>query len=380
MPGTELQITAFDYLRGHQAMEQEIADAVLRVMRSGQLILGDEGQQFEREFCEFVGAEHGVGVGSGTDALILALLSLEIGPGDEVVTAANTAVPTAAAIRAVGAIPRFADIDPNTLLMDPDSTAAAINSKTRCLLPVHLHGIPADILQFRQLADQYGLSIVEDCAHAHGTRLRGQHVGTMGDIGCFSFYPTKNLGAYGDAGMCVTQNPALATRLRSLRMYGFDSDRIAQSDGRNCRLDELQAAILRVKLRSLPAAVRARQKIANQYYAGLACAAVEGSLRLPTTTPDSEHSFHQFVIRTDHRALLIDSLKTHRIGYGIHYDTPLHQMPAFRPYHEGFAPLPESDRAAARILSLPMYPELLPAETERVLEVVRAALARDGTP
>lgn len=379
MPGSELQITAFDYLRGHHAIEQEISDAVLRVMRSGHLILGDEGHQFEREFSEFVGAEHAVGVGSGTDALILALLALEIGPGDEVITAANTAVPTASAIRAVGAIPRFADIDPNTLLIDSDSAAAAITPKTRCLLPVHLHGLPVDMTPFLALADQHGLAVVEDCAHAHGTRFRDQHVGTSGNIGCFSFYPTKNLGAYGDAGMCVTHSPELAAKLRSLRMYGFDEHRIAQSDGRNCRLDELQAAILRVKLRSLPAAVCARQKIAEQYCAGLAGAASEGVLRLPATIPDAVHSFHQFVIRTDRREQLIEAMRACQIGYGIHYDTPLHHMPAFRPFHAGFPSLFQSEHAAARILSLPMYPELLPVEAERVIGVVRGALSMIGS-
>jgi dTDP-3-amino-2,3,6-trideoxy-4-keto-D-glucose/dTDP-3-amino-3,4,6-trideoxy-alpha-D-glucose/dTDP-2,6-dideoxy-D-kanosamine transaminase len=256
-------------------------------------------------------------------------------------------------------------------VMSPEHIAAAITPRTRCLLPVHLYGRPAEMSALLKIARRHDLRVIEDCAHAIGASLNGRHVGTFGDVGCFSFYPTKNLGAFGDGGMCVTKSPRLAERIRSLRTYGFDAHRIAQTDGRNSRLDELQAAILRVKLTHLPAALAARQRIAGHYRQGLA----ETACRLPATNDSAVHAYHQFVIRCPNRNRVIAVCETRGIGYGIHYETPLHHMPAFRRAHEGRPPLPVTESAAGEILSLPIYPELHVDEIAQVIAAVRIGLS-----
>jgi dTDP-4-amino-4,6-dideoxygalactose transaminase len=365
-------VKAFDYLRAYERLAPQIHDAIARVLRSGQLILGPEVAAFEREFAAFIGAEHAVGVASGTDALALALLAVGVGRDDEVITVANTAVPTAAAIRSVGAIPRFVDVDPDTLLMSPRYVAEAITPRTRCLLPVHLHGLAADMPELLAIARRHDLKVIEDCAHAHGATWNGRPVGTFGDVGCFSFYPTKNLGAVGDGGLCVTSQRRLAERLRSLRMYGFDEQRIATADGLNSRLDELQAAVLRVKLPHLAESVAARRAIAAEYHAGL-----KAVCRLPASPTGCAHAWHQYVIRTTRRAALCQTLDEHGIGYGIHYATPLHVMPAYRRFAQGRPPLPNTEAAAREILSLPMYPELTADEVAAVIAAVRAGLTQE---
>jgi aminotransferase EvaB len=368
-------IKAFDYLRDFDAHQAEYLGAIERVIRSGQLILGPEVKAFEAEFAQFVDARHAVGVASGTDALELALLVAGVSPGDEVITVANSAVPTAAAIREVGAIPRFVEIDSRTLNIDPEAAARAVTPRTRAILPVHMHGTPIDMEPLLQIARNRNLRVIEDCAHAHGARRGGIHVGVTGDVGCFSFYPTKNLGAYGDGGMCVTNDTALAERLRALRMYGFGPGRIAMTDGRNSRLDELQAAVLRVKLRHLPEHLESRRRIADRYARGFAGVDVT----LPPSSRSVESAFHQFVVRTSQRARVTAALDAAEIGWGIHYDTPLHHMPAYREFHAGQPPLPLTDAAAREILSLPIYPELHDNEVDQVIAVVRSAVpARDG--
>ena len=368
-------IKAFDYLRDFDAHRAEYMGAIERVIRSGQLILGPELKTFETEFAEYVGARNAIGVASGTDALELALLVVGVSAGDEVITVANSAVPTAAAIREVGAIPRFVEIDPQTLNIDPEAAARAVTSRTRAILPVHMHGTPIDMEPLLQIARNRNLRIIEDCAHAHGARHRGMHVGVAGDVGCFSFYPTKNLGGYGDGGMCVTNDTGLAERLRALRMYGFGPGRIAMTDGRNSRLDELQAAVLRVKLKHLPAHLDARRRIAARYTRGLNGVEVT----LPPSVQFAESAFHQFVIRTPLRSQVTAALDAANIGWGIHYDTPLHHMPAYREFHAGQPPLPLTDAAAREILSLPIYPELHDNEVDQVIAVVRSVVpARDG--
>jgi dTDP-3-amino-2,3,6-trideoxy-4-keto-D-glucose/dTDP-3-amino-3,4,6-trideoxy-alpha-D-glucose/dTDP-2,6-dideoxy-D-kanosamine transaminase len=363
-------IKAFDYLRYFEAHREELFEAMQRVIRSGQLILGPEVKAFEEEFAQFVGAGHAVGVASGTDALELALLVCGITTGDEVITVANSAVPTAAAIREVGAVPRFVDVDERTLNMDADAVGRAISSRTRAILPVHMHGHPVDMRPLLEVAKSRNLRVIEDCAHAHGASRLGRHVGTDGDVGCFSFYPTKNLGAYGDGGMCVTNRADLADRLRSLRMYGFGPSRIALTDGRNSRLDELQAAILRVKLRHLPEQLALRRALAEQYRNGLQSCPV----MLPPSEPEVLPAVHQFAIRTSRRTDVTQALDAAGIGWGVHYDPPLHHMPAYREFHVGNPPLPVTDRAAGELLSLPVFPELRTDETDQVIEVVRSAL------
>lgn len=367
-------IKAFDYLRGFEKRKEEILAAIDRVLCSGQLILGPELSAFEAEFAAFTGAAEAVGVASGTDALELALLAIGVGYDDEVITVANTAIPTAAAIRSTGAAPRFVDVEPRTLLMSPENVEAAITPRTRCLLPVHLYGQPAPMDALLDVARRHDLRIIEDCAHAHGATLNNRHVGTLGDIGCFSFYPTKNLGAYGDAGICVTNNARLAERLRMLRTYGCNETRVAQSHGRNSRLDEIQAAILRIKLADLPESLIARRNIAEAYHRGF----VESPCQLPPTVDGSVHAYHQFVICCPNRARVTAICDAHGVGYGIHYPIPLHRMPAFRDVLNQDLTLPVTELAAAEVLSLPLYPELRQDEVEDVVSAVRAGLTLEG--
>ena len=360
-------IPAFDYRRELAWYRHEVDAAVARVLDSGSLILGPEVDAFEREFAAYLGTEHAVGVASGTDALILALRALDVGPGDEVVTPANTAVPTASAIRAVGAIPRFADVDPRSLLLTAETLRPAITPRTRAIIPVDLYGAPVDLGEILAVARGREVAVISDCAHAHGARWCGRPVGTMSDIGCFSFYPTKNLGACGDGGLCVTRRADLAARLRTLRNYGYDSQRIARCEGINSRLDELQAAILRVKLRHLDEGNARRRQLAERYRDGLTAT----PFRLQEVGPEQWHVYHQFVIRCPNRAAVIRRLEQHDIGYGIHYDPPLHRMPAFSRFHETSGLLPVVEEAAPRVLSLPIYPGLTFEEADRVLAVLR---------
>lgn len=362
-------IQTFDCRSEYLKCKTEIDVAIQRVLNSGQLILGPEVEAFEAEFAAYVGASAAVGVGSGTDALILALRALEVGAGDEVITVANTAVPTISAIRAVGAIPRFVDVCPETLLIDPDQVSAAIGPCTRCILPVHLYGLPADMSSILGVARQRGIPIVADCAQAHGARIAGRHVGTFADIGCFSFYPTKNLGAFGDGGICTTNNAGLAARIRSLRCFGFEDDRIAHRDGICSRLDELQAAILRVRLRRLDAILETRRRLAAMYSSLL-----QGSRYvLPPDIDDAQHAFHQYVIRSPRRELLTRKLQQAGIGYGIHYPVPIHRMPAYEWLDCRSGELPVTERAATEILSLPLHSGLEDGDIRQVAEVLLAA-------
>jgi aminotransferase EvaB len=361
-------IPAFDPTRDYRQHRDAYLQAVDRVLSSGRLVLGPETEAFEVEFADYVGTACGVGVNSGTDAIVLALMALDIGLGDEVLVPALTAPATAAAVRAVGAVPRFVDVCPHTLNIDPRQVEQTITSRTRCIIPVHLYGCPAPMARLSTIAEKHRLALVEDCAQAHGTLYEGRHVGTFGTVGCFSFYPTKNLGGFGDGGMCVTQDREIADRLRSLRFYGLDAARDAQTDGRNSRLDELQAALLRVKLRSLDLALRRRREIASRYRLGLAGA----DLRLPADV--AGHSYHQFVVRTADRAAAIDTLTRSGIGYGIHYAQPLHLMPAYGPWGHQEGDLPQAEAAAREVLSLPIFPELRNDEADRVCQTLSRRL------
>jgi dTDP-4-amino-4,6-dideoxygalactose transaminase len=292
---------------------------------------------------------------------------LEIGAGDEVITVANAGVPPIAAIRAAGATPRLVDAHPETLLMDPAGLAGAVNPRTRCILPVHLYGQPAEMDPILALASERGLRVVEDCAHAHGATYRGRHVGTFGDIGCFSFYPTKNLGALGDAGICVTDDSDLAERLRRQRMYGFRGNGHSYSEGLNSRLDELQAAILRVKLRHLDAAVEERRGLSQHYREGLQASAY----RHPDPILESRHAYHLFVVETPERPRICAALEAAGVGYGVHYPCPVHRMEAYR-FLAPSGELPVAERACQRVLSLPLYPGLEKQAVEQVIELLRS--------
>jgi dTDP-4-amino-4,6-dideoxygalactose transaminase len=328
-------------------------------------------REFEARFAAYVGASDGVGVNSGTDAIFLALKALEVGPGDEVITVANTAVPTVSAIRATGASPVFVDIEPDTYLMDVRQVEARVTPRTKALLPVHLYGQSVDLDPLIEIAARHGLGLVEDCAQSHGARYKGRTTGAIGQIGAFSFYPTKVLGAYGDGGICVTSSPELAERLRMLRFYGMQTQYYSEIEGYNTRLDEVQAAILLVKLPHLDRWIEERQRLAALYSQELR----DCPLQLPVTRPYSSHSFFLYVVRTPRRDEALAALAREGIEARIHFPTPIHQMRgyAFLPYRSG--DLPESEAAAGEIMSLPMYPGLPPDQVRRVAAVLRAALA-----
>lgn len=351
-------------------LRAEIDRAIREVLDSGWFILGEQLAAFEVEFAAYHRVEHAVGVGSGTEALHLALVALGIGPGDEVITVPTTAAATVCAIQFAGATPVFADIDPRRFTMDPDSAAARITSRTRALLPVHLYGQTAAMGPLKDLARRHGLALIEDCAQAHGARCDGHLAGTFGILACFSFYPTKNLGALGDGGAILTRDAALARKLRMLRNYGERPDaRYHHSiPGYNSRLDELQAAVLRVKLRHLDAWNARRREIAAWYDAHLE----HPALLLPTQAPDAFHVYHLYVPKTPHRDALRQHLASHGVGTQVHYPVPLHLQEAnaylgLKPGH-----CPVAEQVAREVLSLPIYPELTQEQLQQVAVAVNS--------
>ena len=364
-------VPMFDYRAQLRPLRDEMLAAITRVLDSGTLILGPEVERFERAFAASQGGGHGVGVNSGTDALVCAFLALGVQPGDEIVTVPNTAVPTVSAIRAVGAMPVFVDVDPTTALMDLDRLPAAVSARTKVVVPVHLYGNMVDVERLRQVLDGCGsrASIVEDCAQAQGASLRGRLAGTIGDIGAFSFYPTKNLGAYGDGGACLTRDPALAERLRSHRMYGFAGAYYAERDGINSRLDPIQAAILGVKLPHLPAWVERRRALAALY-----------DRSLPPHVPrvvaaaDVAHGYHLYVVRVQDRDRVRDELRARGVTTGVHYPHAIHRMRAYAELPCAAQSLPHSEALAREVLSLPLWPELGEDAVQRVAAAVAAVV------
>ena len=360
-------VLPFDYRRTLTEIEPEVMEAVRRVLHSGRLLLGAETEAFEHELATAVGAGFAVGTGSGTAALQVALTAVGVGPGDEVVTVANTCPPTASAIRLCGATPVFVDVRADNLQMDVGRVAAAMTERTRCVVPVHLWGHAVDV---PALLDVVGdVPVVEDCAQAHGTLLDGRHVGTFGAAGCFSFYPTKNLGAYGDAGAVVTGDEGLARRMRRIRVYGFEGRMWSQELGGNHRIDEIHAAILRVKLPLLDRWVARRREIAAAYRAGVSA----GGLRHPPLQECVVPSFHQYVVRCEDRAATTARLDAAGVRWSVHYRDPLNGMPAFAPPRGRTAPggVPETERAASRILSLPVHEALRDDEVARVVAALK---------
>jgi dTDP-4-amino-4,6-dideoxygalactose transaminase len=345
-----------------KAREHELIDAMRRVIASGRYILGRETEAFEHEVAEFTGVDYCIGVGTGTDALTLALMGLGVAHGDEVLTVSHTAVATVAAIERAGAVPVFVDVEPQRRTMDPVALEAAIGPRCRALVVVHLYGQPADMTAIVKVAKQHGLAIVEDCAQAHGATLGGLHVGGLGDIGTFSFYPTKNLGAVGDGGAVVTNDREVAERVRRLRQYGWDDERRATMPGMCSRLDELHAAMLRVMLVTLWDDVRKRQAIARRYDATLAGTRIV----TPSRVRDTEHAYHLYVVEHDRRDDLADELRSLGVATGIHYPRPVHREPAYENRIRGCDRLPQTERLANIVLSLPMYPEMTEEQIEHV--------------
>ena len=350
------------------AHKQEIDDAVNRVLESGWYILGDEVRAFEEEFAAYLGVSHSVGVGNGTEALHLALVACGIGHGDEVVTVSHTAVATVAAIELAGAKPVFVDIDPVTYAMDPELLEKVITSKTKAVLPVHLYGHPAPMEDILAITREYGLCVIEDCAQAHGATYRGKRVGSFGDMACFSFYPTKNLGALGDGGAVVTSDPELAEKARLLREYGWAERYVSHIPGWNSRLDEVQAAILRVKLKHLDFDNSNRIKLAKLYSAGL----FETDIALPMVQKGAVHVYHLYVIRVKERGSLQAYLRSKDIGAAVHYPVPVHLQPA---YEKIAVSLPHTEIAAREVLSLPMYPELTESQVQFVIDSIKEHLS-----
>jgi dTDP-4-amino-4,6-dideoxygalactose transaminase len=351
----------------YQAMRAEIDAAMQRVLDGHVYIMGKEVERFETGFAGYTGAAHAIAVANGTDALHLALRALGIGTGHEVIVPAHTAVPTAAAIEMSGAAPKFVDITADRYGLDPALVERAISSATRAIMPVHLYGHPADMGPLIEIARRRGLKLIEDCAQAHGARWQGRRVGTLGDVGCFSLYPTKNLGAIGDGGIVTTGDAGTAQKLRQLRQYGWRTGQISEIPGFNSRLDELQAAILNVKLAHLEETNARRRAIAERYLEAFG----NLPLGLPHAAQDCEAVYHLFVVRSAERDRLKAHLQERGVVAGIHYAVPCHHHPAYRGRF-GDVRLPITERVVGEILSLPMYPELTGDQVDRVIEAVRS--------
>jgi dTDP-4-amino-4,6-dideoxygalactose transaminase len=366
-------IPQIDLARQHAALRDELLAAAGRVLAGSQFILGPEVRALEAELAAASGARHGIGVNSGTDALLLALRAVGVGPGDEVITPAFSFVASASTAAMIGAVPVFADIDPETLNIDPARLEAAITPRTRAVVPVHLYGQPAAMDAIEGIARRRGVAVVADAAQAVGAAYGGRPVAAWGDASCLSFYPTKNLGACGDGGMVLTSRDDIAERVRLLRDHGAPRKYMHLELGYSSRLDELQAALLRVKLRHLPAWTEARRRLAERYADGLRGL----GLALPEERPPARHVYHQYVVRTPKRAALAAALGDLGVGTSIHYPTTLPSQPLFS-RADAERDFPHAAGAAAEVLGLPCFPELTDREVDTVVDSVRQALARIG--
>lgn len=356
-----------DLSRETAELRQEIDAAMKRVLDRGYFIMGPECQAFEQAYSSYLGGSDVIGVANGTEAIQIALMALEIGPGDEVICPALTAAPTALAVLAVGATPVFADIDPLTLTLDPICLEACLTERTRAILPVHLYGLPADMSPILAFAEAHGLHVIEDCAQAHGAAINSQKVGTFGSIACFSFYPTKNLGALGDGGAVATRDPDLAVRVRQIRDLGQSGRYRHVRFGLNSRLDELQAAVLRVKLKHLEKHNRARQQRAGWYTEALASAA---DLIVPWSPVGYSHVYHLYVVRYPRRDDLRRYLEACGIRADVHYPRILPHQPVFAEGRVSLEGTPVAESAAGAIVSLPMFPYLARDEVEAISQAI----------
>lgn len=339
-----------------------------RVLRRGQFVLSEETRLFEEEYADYIGAGEAIGVANGTDAIEIALRSLNLDAGDQVITASHTAVATVAAVESAGLNPVLVDIERDYFTIDPERVEQAVTSRTRVVLAVHLYGQPANMAQLRSMCDRLDLHLIEDVSQAHGSIHGDSRVGSIGVIGCFSLYPTKNLGALGDAGIIVTSNQELASRMRALRQYGWDLKRQSLLPGRNSRLDELQSAFLRQRLRHLDSDNTKRRELASYYSLKLK----HLPLDLPKIRENSEHVFHQFVIRLAERDKLRSYLATKGIVTGIHYPTPVHLQPAYAGRLATSTSMAETESACQEILSLPIGPEMRPRNAKQVVREIEA--------
>jgi len=342
--------------------ECELMDAIKNVCHNGTYIMGDETAAFEKEFADFVGSNYAISVSSGTAALFLSLKVLGIGVGDEVITVSHTATATASAIEASGAKVVFVDVEPEFMTISPDHLSRKITKNTKAIIAVHIYGNACDMTALTKFCDTHNLFLIEDCAQATGTKYCGKHVGTLGTVGCFSFFPTKNLGALGDGGMVTTNDKEIYQQLILLRQYGWDSNRVSQRSGYNCRLDEIQAAILRVKLRKIDKEIKKRNEIAQFYIKRLK----DTKLELPLPRPHCNHAYHLFVIRSESRDNLCRNLLSNGVETLIHYKVPVHQQRHFCTSTR----LKVTEEISKKILSIPLYPELTLHETNKISELL----------
>lgn len=370
--GVKDRIPILDLVPEVEFLWDDLMAAITRVLRSGQFILGPEVETFEREVAEYLGAKHAIGLNSGTDALVIGLRALGVGPGDEVITTPFTFFATAEAISLVGATPVFVDIDPRTFNINPELIPPAITPRTKAILPVHLYGRPAEMDSILAIAEEYGLKVLEDCAQAFGATYRGQKVGTLGHAGAFSFFPSKNLGAYGDGGLLVTNDDGVAALARMLRAHGSRKKYFNEAIGYNSRLDALQAAILRVKLPYVDEWNRARRNVALRY--NVLLADIPG-LVLPEVSEG--HVFHQYTVRVvgGRRDLVKNRLGDAGVETMVYYPVPIHRLPVYR---EADSRFPEAEKAAHSVLSLPIWPQILPETQGTVVEALRVALSEAG--
>ncbi|MFA5553345.1 MAG: DegT/DnrJ/EryC1/StrS family aminotransferase [Phycisphaerae bacterium] len=344
----------------------EIKTAIDNVLNCGNFILGEQLNAFEDDFAKYLGVEHAVGVNSGSDALFLAINALGIGSGDEVITTSHTFISTVDAITRNGAVPILVDIEPQTLCLDVEKIESSITSKTKAILPVHLYGHPVDMQPLLELAKKYNLYIIEDASQAHGALYKGSKVGGIGHLGCFSFYPVKNLGAYGDAGAIVTNNESMADKLRMLRNYGRSEKYSHDFVGINSRLDELQASILKVKLKYLDRWIEKRRAAAHIYQSELS----GFPITLPKEKNYAHHAYHLYVIRSKEREKIIQHLTKHKIPVLVHYPIPVHKQKAYSAALYNFS-LPETEKVCSEVLSLPMHAYLTDEETRNVTACIK---------
>jgi dTDP-4-amino-4,6-dideoxygalactose transaminase len=367
-------IPVSDPKRGMTVLKEEIMSAISQVVDSGWYILGGEVSAFEEQFAKYIGVKHAVSVASGTDALTLSLMALEIGPGDGVITVPNSAFPTAAAISRAGGRPLFVDVDKDSRTMDPQLLEKFLKSdgiekeKVKGIIPVHLYGQPADmdaIKAIAEMAQREGLFIIEDCAQAHGALYKGEKVGTLGDIAAFSFYPTKNLPALGDAGIVVTGNDDLAEKVKALRNYGQSERYIHDDVGMNSRMDDIQAVVLGLRLKKLDTDNDRRREIAKMYSEN-----IKGDFVLPQEMEYAHNVYHLYVMETEKREALINHLKYGEVGFGIHYPRPIHLQDAYKYLGHTRGDFPVSEKLSDTVISLPLFPELTDDEVFKVIDLL----------
>lgn len=366
-------IPLLDLVAQYNTIKPEIDDAIQQVLTSGKFILGPNEKAFEQEIAAYLGVKHAVGVASGTDALVIALRTAGVGPGDEVIVPAYTFFATAGAVMTVGAHPVFVDVNPETYLMDVPQAEAAVTAHTKAIIPVHLYGQAADMDEIRAVAARHGLKVIEDNAQAFGAEYKGCKTGALGDLGCLSFFPTKNLGGYGDGGMVTTNDDGLAEKVRMLRTHGWKKKYFPEMLGYNSRLDEMQAAVLRVKLKHVDEWNNRRREIAHEYTRRIASFGLQG----PVEAPDRSHVYHLYMVRFAGRERVQQALKEAGVACEVYYPQPVHLAEPCQKFGWQEGRLPVSEQASRETMALPLYPEMTEAQIEEVMAVLESVVQGD---